>query len=548
MKIVLVHLPPWVIENPPINVGYLTAYLRDNDHEVVPFDFNIEAYCKADEEEKYIWRHDLDTGWIEENIEFVERKIDEWTEKILKEKAEVIGLTVYEDSRILSLKLAEKIKDEDESKKIIFGGPECFKHSHLDDMINSEAMDAIVLGEGEKALKMILDKLEEGENLDEIEGILTEGRDDGKRFFIKNLDELPFPDYSDLPTDKYQPEDEKEAAILGSRGCTHNCRFCEDANIAGPYRFRSAENIFREIKMRYEQGYKRFFFNDLMMDGNLGQQKKLCELLIESGINEDIKFNGQLRSRKEMDRDFFEEMKRAGCSTLLYGVESGSQKILNRMKKGYLVDVVERNLKDTHEAGIRTEINMIVGFPGEDEDTIKETIDFLKRNSNYIDRISAVYELEVRPASYIRKHYKEFNIKDGSEVEYWKTEDGKNTFPWRSRKMYEVLKAAKNSGIEVGVDEAHWYFYHLLDYYYEHKKDFEKAYKVTKEALEEFSKRSTSLKDEVKELRKKVKHYRDKAKNKEWEVKDWKIEKEMVEEDFNQMKKELEKLRKGKGK
>jgi len=317
--------------------------------------------------------------------------------------------------------------------------------------------------------------------------------DFGDRQSIHNLDELPFPDYSDLELSKYAiPE---ETSILGSRGCISKCVFCQDTIFMGKFRSRTAGNIFREMNVRFNQGYREFFFNDLMMNSNPKELEKLCTLILKSRLKGKIRMSGQLRCRK-MKSQLFKKLKHAGCHSLLFGVESGSQRILDYMNKGYTVKTAEKNIRDTHEAGIETGICILVGFPGETDKTISDTIKFIKRNHKFIDRLAAIYQLELRPGCYIDTHYKSFKIIKNRD-NYWETKDGKNNFPWRLEQIHKIINTALSLNIKLEFDEVHFYYYHLLKYYHKYMKDYDKSFDIMKKSLEEFSIRIKSLKEQV---------------------------------------------------
>jgi len=433
MKIALVNLPPWAVKAPPVNLGYLTAYLREHGHKVFPFDFNIETYVKSELHRKYLWERDLDGNWIKNNSSFIFNEIELWVKRVLKSKAQIIGISVYYDSRHICIEFAKTIKKMDPNIIIVFGGPQCSRGFLSKEILNEKSIDIFVTGEGEETLLDIVNIYEKENRLTYCKGTIIRKNnkliDCGDRNLIKDIDELPFPDYSNLPLKCYVRP--KEISILTSRGCFAKCVFCQDFLNAGRYRSRSAENIFKEMCLRYDSGYNYFFFNDLVSNGNIEQLHKLCDLIIKSQLYKNIDISSQMRCRKEMTPKLYKKLSKAGWRTILYGVESGSQNILDKMRKGYKVKVIDRNLRDTYKAGIRAEINLIVGFPGETEETFKETLNLLKRNHKYIHTLSALYDLDLRIGSPIAKNYTKYGIIKGKNERYWKTKDGKNTYAWR---------------------------------------------------------------------------------------------------------------------
>lgn len=499
MKIAIVGCPPWATLAPPLHLGYLIAYLRANKHSVAPFDFNIELYDEGIDDHKYLWSRDLDGTWIKNKSSFIFKKIESWKRRILDSGADIIGVSVHYDARHVCLELINRIKEEDKNKLIVVGGPHCHPGYRSDKFLNQKNIDIFVTGEGETALLDIVKQYEKKSEVTFCKGtIIRKGDrliDCGPRPVINDLNSIPFPDFEGLPLKKYVRK--TEIPILFGRGCIGNCVFCQDPINAGFYRSRSAQNIFDEMELRFDQGYTNFWVNDLIANGNVKQLDKLSKLIIKSRLCKNINISGQMRCRKEMAYDIYKNLYSAGWRTILYGVESGSQKVLDLMKKGYKVKTVEQNLKYTYKAGIRAETCLIVGFPGETEETFQETLDFLKRNHEYIHTMSALYALDLRMGSYVARNYEEFSIDKGDDERYWQTKDGKNTYAWRLELIYRMIKLANSLKIRLGFDDTHFYFYHALNYYHNYKKDYNKSYEIMMDALQYLS---TKVKQKTAEL------------------------------------------------
>jgi hypothetical protein len=130
-------------------------------------------------------------------------------------------------------------------------------------------------------------------------------------------------------------------------------------------------------------------------------------------------------------------MAKAGCNCIGYGLESGSQKIIDGMRKGFKIKDAERIIRDTYNAGIETILGIIIGFPGETEDDFKETLKFIERNKDYISWVHSPSECNVSFNNYIHNYPEKFNIilapnRDG---ELWYSKDGTNTHEERQRRI-----------------------------------------------------------------------------------------------------------------
>ncbi len=523
MKIALAICPPWTQRTPPIQLGYLTAYLRDKGHKVTPFDFNIEAFTRSNPDEKYLWSRDLDGRWIKDKSSFIRKELNRWADKLFKTGANVIGISVIYDSVTICIELAKEIKRRDPTKIVIFGGSQCHRGFLTREFLNEKSVDIYVIGEGEESINEILKKLETEKKIDFCKGTIIRRdeslKDCGDREPIKDLDKIPFPDYGDLPLGDYTQRD--YIAILGSRGCISRCLFCQDPQNVPHYRSRSAKNIFMEMELRYKQGYREFYFNDLVMNGDVKVLNELCDILMKQPWHKHINIGGQMKCRKEMTPSIYKKLKAVGCHQIMFGVESGSQIILDKMRKGITVKSIEQNLKFCTKAGILAEIALIVGFPGETNETFAETISLIRQNHEFIDTIAALYSLDLRTGSPIANNYEKFGLVKEEEEWYWHTKDGKNDFEWRLGLIYEVIKTANEFGIKLGFDDAHFYFFHALRYYHIYKKNYDKSFKVMEEALQYLSTKIKKCQNQMSDDEEKIKRLNDALNKKNLEFEEY---------------------------
>ena len=150
---------------------------------------------------------------------------------------------------------------------------------------------------------------------------------------------------------------------------------------------RTPENIvseFKSIKEKY--GAPTVRFNDSLINCNITSLETFCDLLIKEKIG--MQWMGNARIRPEMTCELLSKMHQAGCMGLWYGIESGSQRILDKMKKGYSLETARKVIQDTARNGIRVLIFMIVDFPEETTSDFEQSVDFLQQNKDYIDQVS----------------------------------------------------------------------------------------------------------------------------------------------------------------
>ena len=394
MKTALIQAPCWVTYSPPYNLALLKSVCREQGHDITCLDFNIRFYkYLTGRQEHRIYDHP--TNWYNESYvrelingypEFIEKCVDE----IIDGAYQVIGFTATGLSSTFSKVIAERIKERDAKRIIVFGGPYCFKVEFGETLLStSPYIDAVCYHEGEKVLPQLLETVKRSGVIALIPGIAFRGTgneiiDCSDMDLMEDLSSLPFADYSDFKLSDYEST---ELPISTSRGCINRCMFCSESSVWKKYRFRNAESIFEEIKyqkLRYPL-IKSFFFNDSLINGNINMLDELCDLLIKNKTN--ISWGGQAVIREEMTRDFIQKAKKSGLSHVSYGLESASPRILKMIGKRFTPVLAERVVRDTKKAGIRTDVNIIAGFPEENENDIVQTINFLKANKEFIDEI-----------------------------------------------------------------------------------------------------------------------------------------------------------------
>jgi len=269
------------------------------------------------------------------------------------------------------------------------------------DVIAGNLFDALVDGEGERTLLEILSLLKQGRDFHNIEGIIYVN--DGKltanrsRNLMDDLDVLPSPDYSDFDLKSYL---KKSLPIVTSRGCVNRCTFCADSPLWKVYRFRSAKRVLEEIKFLMKQyGKSEFEIADSTFNGDIQRVDKICGLIIESKL--DIQWSAKVSLRKEMTYELLKKMKKAGCVSLAYGIESGSPKVIKDMRKNINLNEAKMVIKDTWRAGIQGSCFFIIGYPTETEEDFRMTLDFIKENAQFIYCFEQVTGCHIEEDSYL---------------------------------------------------------------------------------------------------------------------------------------------------
>jgi len=296
-------------------------------------------------------------------------------------KPDIVGITSTTSTIYDAYKVAKLVKEYNSRIKVVIGGPHV-SFTPEETLKECSSIDIVVRGEGEEAMKELANSFEMGLPLEEIRGITF--RDDEKilqtenRPFIENLDELPFPAYSLLPMDKYKAGKKQFANIITSRGCPFSCIFCSSSQLCGKrWRARSPENVIEELEMLEEEyNIQEVEVLDDTFTLNNKRAEKICDLIIKKGL--DISWSASSRVNT-ITQQLAYKMRSAGCHILYFGIESGSQKILNIIQKGITLSQSEKAVQITKRAGINTLGTFIIGIPGETKETIKKTIKFVKK-------------------------------------------------------------------------------------------------------------------------------------------------------------------------
>jgi radical SAM superfamily enzyme YgiQ (UPF0313 family) len=465
MKIALVLCPSWGIETPHLGIALLAANLRKDGFEVAVRDFNISIHNRNKEEG--LWRSEEDVHWEDEGSlsEFIRKNdalLDSFVEDLLSTGAQVIGFSVYNTTKRIAQELARRVKAKDNSKTIICGGQMCFPFYAAENVMREEYIDAVVLGEGDEAVVRIMRELSKSGKLSDCPGVIR--REDGEIVNcglaapIMDLDNLPYPDFSDFDLSLYA--NSSQLPILSSRGCPYQCVFCNTKLFWIKYRSMSGERIFREIRHQLDT-YKDvhfFTFNDHSINANMASFLQFIELAIElkkeksPGRSNYARFSWKAAAviREGMDLAFIKKIKDSGCIELEFGIESASSRVRQLMKKPpYDISLIERIIRDTADSGISVRANFMFGFPGETEKDFEESLAFLARNKDYFSQVHPSETFcHIDPNTYLFNHAADFGVKEYKENSlYWESEDRTNIYPERLRRHQQFCQLATSLNI-----------------------------------------------------------------------------------------------------
>jgi hypothetical protein len=421
-KLVLVMCPEWAPDMPPFNLARLSGVAKSAGYETHIFDLNIRAHNAYRNDWQpngklpfKLWDPSATWHWLGDSYwkdihPLLGPLLEEAIEEILKLNPAIIGFTQYYTSEQPTNWMAHEIKRRRPDIKLAVGGSNVQKG-----WFNVQpCYDYIVNGEGEQALLDILDEIEAG----------TEHKE---QVFIKqpvdqriNINGLPMPDYESIDFNQYKIPNGVNSEI--SRGCTAKCTFCEETHF-WKYRQRQAVDLIAEIEwLYYNKGTDVIWFIDSLVNGNLKELRAFCKAVDAKKLP--IHWTGYARCDGRMDLEYFKDLKAGGCIVLNYGIESGSQKVLDSMDKGVTIAEMEQNFRDGKEVGIYAATNWIVGFPTENFQDYADSMTLLWRIRNMnINNVGAGLGFGLGAETIVGQNPGKFNISDFRYQEHWITKD-----------------------------------------------------------------------------------------------------------------------------
>lgn len=321
---------------PSIGLGYLASYLRDKGHQVRICDLQIAT------------RSDL--------------------RRILKDtELDIVGITCLASSMLSTFELVKDIRERCKAV-IVLGG------SHATNwptrLLNCGCADLVVLGEGERTLAEIADLTASGmRDFSSLTGVGYMVGDTPvvvpSSKTLTQLDDLPFPAFDLLDMARYSPGPNRAALglsipIITQRGCPFGCRYCDSETVFGrTVRFRSAMNIEAEIHYWKE----KFTTISLMIwDDTFTFNREHCLEVCEVIQKQDLEWSCTTRP-DHVDRDLLALMRKSGCTNIYFGAESFSLETLNKLHRTTTPESVEVAVASARQAGIRTSVGIVTGFP-----------------------------------------------------------------------------------------------------------------------------------------------------------------------------------------
>jgi len=448
MKILLINPPVFndighvLAHTPPLSLMYLAGYIeREGYSDIKVIDADI-----------------LRLTW--QDLEAL----------LIKEKPDIVGITgpsFVLPALIKTAQLARKILP---NCTIVTGGFGSTQEPEKVLRVDNQSVNFVVMGEGEITFLELIRRLESGfGKFNDIDGLAFLDKNNNlivtrPRSYIKDLNSLPWPAYHLLKPDFseyggmhacYKEMSRPTGILIASRGCPHRCAFCSLGSKM--YRYRSPKDIVDEMEFyKSKFGVKSIqIYDDEFIGLSPAQNnwiKEICSEIIKRDLHKDLAFLVQGRCSSYVESETLKKMREANFAWIWWGVESGSQKVLNSIKKDIQVENVIKDFALTKQANIKSMMFIMVGFPGETPIDIKLTANLIKKVKP--DQVR-IHILSPYPGSELRKYFEENNLLETSD--YYKFDSRNNVIHHTNEMTSEEIKRYFRM-LVFRFENGYWYF------------------------------------------------------------------------------------------
>jgi anaerobic magnesium-protoporphyrin IX monomethyl ester cyclase len=424
---------------PPLGLGYLASALKLHGFDVELVDCTFQTKQRA-------------------------------LSQIQQSDAQIVGFYSMFSMKKTTVEMARQIRKP--GVLLLAGGPlpTLDPDGFLDDF------DLVATGEGEETIVELASCVEKGLPISGVKGIGY--RDAGKirftapRDLIEDLDSVAFPAREIFDNEAYKRYYAKRfgyttSPLITSRGCPFSCGFCSRPVFGSSFRRRSPENIVDEVAQIEGFGYERVWFADDCFTLNSGHLRRVCSLLVERGID----LGWECLSRVDtLNVEMALAMKRAGCIRVFFGIESGNDGVLAAMNKQITAAQARKAVYAAKQVGLKVGAFFIVGYPGETDKTVLDTVRFA--SALPLDYLSFTLPYPI-PGTELYDMVKD---RGGIEVDNW--EEPKNWSLIRHKLLYGSNFSERKLKFAIGKAHAQFYGRRILG---------ERAYRLIGEPFEVLS-------------------------------------------------------------
>ena len=479
LDFLLLELPPRYIPMMPNGIGYVHNILKKTGIGFQTIDLNVITYHQFHskrilekmpvittggyEMKEDPWDNTNTAEWERpEVIEYFLEKLEGLIRDIAYYQPKAVGISVQANSRQLANALIKVLRARAPEVAIVIGGYDCVYH-YIGPYLVPD-FDYMAIGDTELTLEPLVKGLARGERPKDLPGIISRYDSPDRKWanppLLEYLDLIDFPKYEWIASSMYQNFNGGHLVpIVASRGCKWSrCRFCSECFT---FRKRSPQKVVDEIEFWTSRNFSVFHFNDSDVNGDPQHLYDICSEIIRRGLK--VTLVGQLRVDKHNNKEYFEHLLNAGFRHLRFGVDGWTDVVLRILRKGYNMKLVKQNLKDCHESGIYTTINIILGVPGETEDDIDASIEYLVNCKDYYDVVEGINTLILGAGSEYYNNPEKYNIRfrgDKKEIyrknpyyihtDLWYSEEPYIDQEVRVKRLEKICNELYKQGINIG--------------------------------------------------------------------------------------------------
>ena len=332
---------------PPLGLAYIASVLKRNDIEAKILDLTVEH---------------IDTCTY-----------------LKREKPDIIGISSIVTNARQALELAEQSKIILPESFVVMGGPyPSMMGTQL--LASHSAVDAALVGEAEHTFLELVKRLQNRQNIDAIDGLVF--REDNKIRSnptpkpINPLDKIPFPARKELKMRLYE---KNAGTIFTSRGCPQQCIFCSKPVFGSQWRGHSPDYVLKEIEhLIAEHDVSTLSVLDDNFTADLDRAERILDGIIAKEWNLNIYFWNGMRA-DHTTKTLVTKLKRAGCTTINFGVETINPEVMSFIRKGISLEQIENAIRLTRQAGIQANVFLMIGNPGDTTKTADKIVEFVEK-------------------------------------------------------------------------------------------------------------------------------------------------------------------------
>ena len=381
MNVLLIEINPFAPALPPISLGYIAAFLKSKG-------FNVKILTLG--EDTSISRASL------------YRLISGF-------QPALVGLTAYQRTMLYVIGLARFIKSVDTNIKIAIGGPQAtFMPSAA--LAELPEIDYICRSSGEATLLRVARAIQEGTPFLDLSGVTYK---EAPGAIYETTDLEGFADLDRYPSpyldDVFDYSCMSEAIMLTSRGCPHHCIYCYTPHaFRHKVSFHSVDRVIEEIRWIRKNGVRRLWFADPNISFKPARVIELLDRMLTEGLETEM----WLQTRADLvNPEVMKKMKRAGVSTIAFGLESASERVLEKLGKHISIHTVAQAISLAQSQDIEVELFTIFGLPYEAFEDALKTLEFVKKNNVKIMGNTNSQQLQIYFGTHMAQYYEKYNIR-----------------------------------------------------------------------------------------------------------------------------------------